>query len=66
MAATLPDGLKGMNMNAIPVRKLGARGPEVSALGFGCMGLNFAYGAVLGKADAIRMIGEHVIPRLPA
>lgn len=25
----------------IPKRKLGLHGPEVSALGYGCMGLNF-------------------------
>jgi aryl-alcohol dehydrogenase-like predicted oxidoreductase len=28
-------------------RKLGTRGPEVSALGLGCMGLNYAYGPAL-------------------
>jgi aryl-alcohol dehydrogenase-like predicted oxidoreductase len=39
-------------------RKLGARGPEVSALGFGCMGLNFAYGPALGRQEAISLIRE--------
>ena len=37
-------------------RKLGTRGPEVSSLGLGCMGLNFAYGPALGKKEAIALI----------
>ena len=37
-------------------RKLGTRGPEVPALGFGCMGLNFAYGPALGRQEAISLI----------
>jgi aryl-alcohol dehydrogenase-like predicted oxidoreductase len=37
-------------------RKLGRSGLEVSALGFGCMGLNFAYGSPLAKKDAIALI----------
>ena len=39
-------------------RKLGTRGPEVSALGLGCMGLNYAYGPGLGKKEAISLIRE--------
>src|SRR6202021_554766 len=39
-------------------RKLGTRGPEVSALGLGCMGLNYAYGPALGKKEAISLIRE--------
>lgn len=35
-------------------RKLGSL--EVSALGFGCMGLNYAYGPALGKQQAINVI----------
>lgn len=42
------------------MRKLGQRGPEVSALGFGCMGLNFAYGKGLDRADSIRLIRDAV------
>jgi aryl-alcohol dehydrogenase-like predicted oxidoreductase len=54
---------KPMNANlqtprALPQRKLGARGPVVSALGFGCMGLNFGYADVLARADAIRLIRD--------
>ncbi|MHB8078895.1 MAG: aldo/keto reductase [Candidatus Krumholzibacteriia bacterium] len=37
-------------------RRLGSGGPEVSALGYGCMGLNFGYGPGLAKDDAIAMI----------
>jgi aryl-alcohol dehydrogenase-like predicted oxidoreductase len=37
-------------------RKLGQIGPEVSALGLGCMGLNFGYGTVTDKSDAIKLI----------
>jgi len=37
-------------------RRLGKSTLEVSALGFGCMGLNFAYGAALDKASAIALI----------
>jgi len=37
-------------------RKLGKRGPEVSSLGFGCMGLNFGLGPGLPRDEAIAMI----------
>jgi aryl-alcohol dehydrogenase-like predicted oxidoreductase len=37
-------------------RKLGSQGLEVSALGFGCMGLNHGYGQALDKKDAIKLI----------
>lgn len=37
-------------------RKLGADGLEVSALGFGCMGLSYGYGPATDKADGIAMI----------
>ena len=37
-------------------RTLGRSGLEVSALGFGCMGLNFGIGAGVGKDEAIRLI----------
>jgi aryl-alcohol dehydrogenase-like predicted oxidoreductase len=39
-------------------RKLGIRGPEVSALGLGCMGLNYAYGPGPGEQEAISLIRE--------
>jgi aryl-alcohol dehydrogenase-like predicted oxidoreductase len=39
-------------------RKLGNL--EVSALGFGCMGLNFSYGAAMEKSDAIALLRSAV------
>lgn len=37
-------------------RKLGKSGLEVSAIGFGCMGLNYSLGPELKKADAVALI----------
>jgi aryl-alcohol dehydrogenase-like predicted oxidoreductase len=37
-------------------RYLGKSGLEVSAIGFGCMGLNFAYGTAMEKKDAIALL----------
>ena len=37
-------------------RKLGRHGPEVSALGLGCMGLSFGYGPPTEKSQAISLI----------
>jgi aryl-alcohol dehydrogenase-like predicted oxidoreductase len=39
-------------------RTLGNSQLEVSALGFGCMGLNFAYGAAMEKRDAITLLRQ--------
>lgn len=38
-------------MSDVPLRKLGATGPLVPSLGFGCMGLSSAYGPV-GEDEA--------------
>jgi aryl-alcohol dehydrogenase-like predicted oxidoreductase len=39
-------------------RKLGKSNLEVSAIGFGCMGLNFSYGHALSKEDAITLVRQ--------
>jgi aryl-alcohol dehydrogenase-like predicted oxidoreductase len=41
-------------------RTLGKSNLEVSALGFGCMGLNFSYGHALGKEEAITLVRQAV------
>lgn len=37
-------------------RTLGANGPEVSAIGFGCHGLNHSYGTGLDDQAAITLL----------
>jgi aryl-alcohol dehydrogenase-like predicted oxidoreductase len=37
-------------------RKLGQRGPEVSAIGFGCMGLNYHRGPAMQQQDAVALL----------
>jgi aryl-alcohol dehydrogenase-like predicted oxidoreductase len=41
-------------------RKLGTRGPEVSALGLGCMGMSTAYGPPPDRQEMISLIREAV------
>jgi aryl-alcohol dehydrogenase-like predicted oxidoreductase len=41
-------------------RTLGNSGLEVSAIGFGCMGLNFSYGHALADQDSITLIRQAV------
>ena len=41
-------------------RTLGKSGLEVSAIGFGCMGINFGYGTALSKDDGVKLIRDAV------
>jgi aryl-alcohol dehydrogenase-like predicted oxidoreductase len=41
-------------------RKLGKSGPEVSALGLGCMGMSFGYGPAADKQEMISLIRSSV------
>jgi len=41
-------------------RQLGRSGLEVSAIGFGCMGLNFSYTHSLSKAESVALIRQAV------
>jgi len=41
-------------------RILGNNGPEVSALGLGCMGLSFGYGPATDRKQAIELIRSAV------
>jgi aryl-alcohol dehydrogenase-like predicted oxidoreductase len=40
----------------LPTRTLGPNGPTVSALGLGCMGLNFSLGVGIPQDEAIRLL----------
>lgn len=42
------------------MRKLGTNGPEVSALGLGCMGMSFGYGIVADTREMITLIRTSV------
>lgn len=39
-------------------RKLGQRGPEVSAIGFGCMGLDFAYAHKVSRKEGVALVRQ--------
>ncbi|MBN8734882.1 MAG: aldo/keto reductase [Xanthomonadales bacterium] len=43
-------------------RTLGPKGPQVSALGLGCMGMSWAYGGAHDDAESIRLI-HHALDR---
>ena len=37
-------------------RKLGKNGPDVSAIGLGCMGLTYGYGPATDRSEAVKLI----------
>jgi aryl-alcohol dehydrogenase-like predicted oxidoreductase len=41
-------------------RNLGKSNLEVSAIGFGCVGLNFSYGHALSKEESITLVRQAV------
>src|ERR1700744_410033 len=47
---------KNQRIRIMQKRMLGKGGLEVSAIGFGCMGLNFGYGTALSKDDSVAMV----------
>lgn len=47
-------------VNNMKKRKLGSSGLEVSAIGLGCMGMNFGYGPAQDKPEMIKLIREAV------
>ena len=54
----MADGYAGCmtNTQAMPERRLGSSGLEVSALGLGCMGLSFGYGPAVSREDGVAII----------
>ena len=51
-----PQSAANERIHVMQTRKLGNSGLKVSAIGFGCMGLSFGYGAAVEKADGIKLI----------
>ena len=57
-AQTVPH--RSSTERRMQTRRLGKSGLDVSALGFGCMGIDFAYGAAMAKPDAIALLRHAV------
>src|SRR4051794_24504604 len=51
---------KIFKMKTLPKRKLGNSGLEVSALGLGCMGMSWSYGAAKDKQEMIKLVHSAV------
>jgi aryl-alcohol dehydrogenase-like predicted oxidoreductase len=55
-----PNGKAKQKNLIMQKRKLGKSNLKVSAIGFGCMGLNFSYGHSLSKEESIKLIRQAV------
>src|ERR1043166_799459 len=55
-----PGGTGKARKEIMQKRTLGSSGLEVSAIGFGCMGLNFSYGQSLTKEQSVTLIRQAV------
>ena len=51
--------MTGSSTTALPRRRLGKSGLEVSAIGLGCMGMSFAYGAA-DESESLRVLHRYV------
>jgi len=49
-----------MSSKPTPLRKLGHDGPMVPALGFGLMGMSFAYGTIPKDEDRFKVLDRAV------
>ena len=49
-----------MCAKSVPLRKLGKNGPSVPALGFGLMGMSFAYGTLLSDEERFKVLDRAV------
>jgi aryl-alcohol dehydrogenase-like predicted oxidoreductase len=49
-----------MSIKSVPLRKLGKNGPSVPALGFGLMGMSFAYGTIPSDEERFKVLDRAV------
>jgi hypothetical protein len=49
-----------MSGQSVPLRRLGKNGPSVPALGFGLMGMSFAYGTLLSDEERFKVLDRAV------
>jgi aryl-alcohol dehydrogenase-like predicted oxidoreductase len=49
-----------MPAQPVPLSKLGKNGPDVPALGFGLMGMSFAYGTIPSDEERFKILDRAV------
>src|SRR4051812_12181791 len=52
----MDEPVEGRKVITMKMRILGTNGPEVSAIGLGCMGLTFGYGPATDTSDAVALM----------